>query len=150
MRRFLKSAMCVVVLTVCVSVTSDVHANPEFAIPHIQPVSKNLIEGNVSSSVLENILKAGPHALIRSFLVEPAYADKRFLGFKLIQRTAHPAIGQDALIKVGDIIVAANGVRLETPAQFMSAWRKLREDKVFVVDIVRAQQNIRYRWKLVQ
>ena len=118
-------------------------------LPNIPAVQKNVIEGQVSKDRLESLLKAGPHALIRSFLVEPAYEQKRFLGFKIVQRTAHPVIAPNAMVKVGDIVVAANGVRLETPAQFMSAWRKLRERKTFAIELLRNKEKVSYRWTLV-
>ena len=148
MQRYLKYSVCLVLFGVVSSVPRL--ANAQERVPRIAPIQKEAIDGKVTGARLERILKAGPHALIRSFLVEPAYEGKIFLGFKVVQRTDHPAIGKDALIKVGDIVVSANGVRLETPAQFMSAWRKLREQKVFVVDVLRAQQKVRYRWTLAE
>ena len=148
MQRSLEYGVCVILLCVVGAVPLSAYAQD--GVPKIAPIHKHAIEGKVTAVRLENILKAGPHALIRSFLVEPAYEEKKFLGFKVIQRTHHPVIAQDALIKVGDIVVSANGVRLETPAQFMSAWRKLRDQKVFVVDVLRAQQKVRYRWTLVE
>ena len=121
------------------------------AAPLTVPINSSAIESTVTAEQLERILEAGPRALVSSFLVQPAYGPKkRFLGFQIVQRTAHAAIGPNAAIKVGDIVVAANGIRLETPAQFMSAWRKLREQKVFVVDILRAKRKVRYRWTLVK
>ena len=148
MQRFLEHGVCVVLF--CVTGAIPLFAYAQDGIPKIELIHKHTIEGKVTAVRLENILKAGPHALISSFLVEPVYEQKKFLGFKVIQRTHHPVIAQDALIKVGDIVVSANGVRLETPAQFMSAWRKLRDQKVFVVDVLRAKQNVRYRWTLVE
>ena len=35
----------------------------------------------LSSAQIESVLKAGPHAVIRAFEVEPAYRDKTFVGF---------------------------------------------------------------------
>ena len=118
-------------------------------LPKISTAQRHVIEGQVSKDRLESLLKAGPHALIRSFLVEPAYEQKRFLGFKIVQRTSHPVIDIDAMVKVGDIVVAANGIRLETPAQFMSAWRKLREQKIFAIELLRNKEKLSYRWTLV-
>ena len=150
MQRYLEYGVYWMLLGVVIA-APDV-ADAKEPVPKIAPSQKWAMgfDGKVTAALLERILKAGPHALIRSFLVEPAYEEKTFLGFKVVQRTHHPAIGQDAPIKVGDIIVSANVVRLETPAQFMSAWRKLRERKVFVVEVLRAQQKVRYRWTLVE
>tara|TARA_B100000674_G_C37519883_1_gene768865 strand:- start:100 stop:489 length:390 start_codon:yes stop_codon:yes gene_type:complete len=113
-----------------------------------QATPTEVVANTVTSARLEAVLKAGPHAMIRAFYVEPAYHDKRFLGFKVVARTPHPVIEEQALIKVGDIVVAANGIRLETPAQFMAAWRKLREVSDFSVQVLRASKPIEYRWKL--
>ena len=138
---------CLLISGILVLMFNDAFAqNP---LPKMPKVQTNIIEGQVSKDHLESLLKAGPHALIRSFLVEPAYEQKRFLGFKIVQRTAHPVIATNALVKVGDIVVAANGIHLETPAQFMSAWRKLRERKVFAIELLRNKEKVSYRWTLV-
>jgi S1-C subfamily serine protease len=102
----------------------------------------------VTATQLESLLKSGPHALIRAFLVEPAYAGKRFIGFRVVQRTPHPVLSIDAPVKVGDVIVSANGVRLETPGQFMAAWGKLRSTKVFSVMVIRDQKKLSMNWHL--
>ena len=142
------------VMSKCLLISGIFFVLPHYAfaenpLPKLPTVQSNIIEGEVSKDRLESFLKAGPHALIRSFLVEPAYKQKRFLGFKIVQRTTHPVIATNALVKVGDIVVAANGTRLETPAQFMSAWRKLRERKVFAIELLRNGEKMSYRWTLV-
>ena len=75
------------------------------------------------------MLKAGPHAVIRAFEVEPAYRDKTFVGFRIVRINPHPVFGVASQIKIGDILVSANGVRIETPSQFMGAWQKLKTVK---------------------
>ena len=100
----------------------------------------------VTAAKLEALLKSGPHALIRAFLVEPAYADGQFKGFRLVQRTPHPVLADRGPIQVGDIIVSANGVRLETPGQFMTAWGKLKSVRQFSVVLLRGGQQIQLKW----
>ena len=113
-----------------------------------QESARTVVQNSVTSDRLDAFLKAGPHAIIRSFLVEPAYTGKQFLGFKVVARTPHPVVETNALIQLGDIVVAANGIRLETPAQFMSAWRKLREHDNFSVDVLRGTKPIQFRWSV--
>ena len=112
------------------------------------PNTNSEIGGEVTAEELESLLKSGPHALIRAFLVEPAYSGKAFIGFRVIQRTLHPVLPIDAPVKVGDVVVSANGVRLETPAQFMSAWGKLKSTKAFSLVVIRAQKKLTMKWHL--
>ena len=81
-------------------------------------------------------------------MVEPAYADKQFIGFRVVQRTPHPVLPNDAAVKVGDVVVSANGVRLETPGQFMSAWSKLKSTKLFSLTVIRDQKTLAMTWHL--
>lgn len=102
----------------------------------------------VKKAALESLLKSGPHALIRAFLVEPAYTDGKFRGFRVAQRTPHPVLADEGPVRVGDIIVSANGVRLETPGQFMSAWGKLKSERNFSIVLIRADKRIELKWSL--
>jgi S1-C subfamily serine protease len=102
----------------------------------------------VKAAALESLLKSGPHALIRAFLVEPAYEDGKFKGFRVVQRTPHPVLADEGPVAVGDIIVSANGVRLETPGQFMAAWGKLKSVRQFSIVLLRAHKRIDLKWYL--
>lgn len=104
--------------------------------------------GVVTPAELESLLKSGPHALIRAFLVEPSYADKAFIGFRVVQRTPHPVLSDHAPVKVGDVVVSANGIRLETPGQFMAAWGKLKSTQAFSVVVIRDQKKLTLNWYL--
>ena len=118
---------------------SDGSATPPDSVVRSQKVTKDAVE---------SLLKSGPHAMIRSFLVEPAYKDKTFLGFRLVQRTPHPVLSSTGPVLIGDIIVSANGVRLETPAQYMAAWSKLKTQRSFSVVLLRNGQRLTLKWTL--
>ncbi|MGB0646393.1 MAG: hypothetical protein ACPGQS_04415 [Bradymonadia bacterium] len=112
------------------------------------PLASAKTSQKVTKDDVEALLKSGPHAMIRSFLVEPAYKDKKFLGFRLIQRTPHPVLSASGPVRTGDIIVSANGVRLETPAQYMAAWGKLKTERAFSVVLLRNGQRVTLKWTL--
>ena len=125
-------------LTVCLMLGANLAAaSPKVPDLNAQPIQP---------AALESLLKSGPHALIRAFLVEPAYTDGQFTGFRVVQRTPHPVLADKGPVVVGDIIVSANGVRLETPAQFMAAWGKLKSLRQFSIVLLRARKRIHLKW----
>lgn len=102
----------------------------------------------LSSAQIESVLKAGPHAVIRAFEVEPAYRDKTFVGFRIVRIHPHPVFGVASQIKNGDILVSANGVRIETPSQFMGAWQKLKTVKSVTIRLLRDGQSKLLAWSI--
>ncbi len=127
-------------LTVCLlMVTGTVQAAPKVPDIGAKPIK---------AGAIESLLKSGPHALIRAFLVEPAYVAGKFQGFRLVQRTPHPVLTDEGPVRLGDIIVSANGVRLETPGQFMAAWGKLKTGRQFSIVLLRANKRINLKWYL--
>lgn len=102
----------------------------------------------LSSAQIESVLKAGPHAVIRAFEVEPAYRDKAFVGFRIMRINPHPVFGVASQIKIGDILVSANGVRIETPGQFMGAWQKLKTAKSVTIRFLRDGQPKLISWSV--
>ena len=102
----------------------------------------------LSSAQVESVLKAGPHAVIRAFEVEPAYRDKTFVGFRIVRINPHPVFGVASQIKIGDILVSANGVRIETPSQFMGAWQKLKTVKSVTIRLLRDGQSKLFAWSI--
>ena len=112
------------------------------------PKIANLNGEPVTVAALDALMKSGPHALIRAFLVEPAYVQSKFIGFRVVKRMPHPVLADNAHVSVGDIVVSANGVRLESPGQFMAAWGKLKSLKRFSVVLMRKQERITLKWYL--
>ena len=132
-------------IVLCVAVVMN---GPIVPVCLAAPTELNPVVKKVSKAEVESLLKTGPHAMIRAFLVEPAYQDKKFLGFRLVQRTPHPLLPMNGPVQIGDIIVSANGVRLETPAQYMAAWGKLKTERSFSIVLLKNGQKIELKWAL--
>lgn len=95
---------------------------PEQATPDISALS-------IRRSELDAVLALGPAALLRRVNTEPVRERSHFVGFRIIGFPAGPPATID--LRIGDIVLAVNGTRIEKPEHFVAILDQLKSaDKI--------------------
>lgn len=102
----------------------------------------------VSRAQIDRFIDKGPPYALTLVKVEPARADGKFRGFKLIamERSAAQVVGPQLV--PGDIVTHINGVRLEKPDDYLNAWKLLGEVSKIRIDFVRDGESKHAIWRV--
>ena len=80
-------------------------------------------QGAIRRADLDAVLAEGPGALLARVTTEPARVGGRFAGFRITGFPAGPPAAVD--LRVGDVLRAVNGRRIERPEHYFEAFRSL-------------------------
>ncbi len=78
--------------------------------------------GRIHRAALDEILRAGPSWLLKRVPIEEVMSRGKFIGWR-VQR--FPAQWENVDLRPGDIVRSVNGMPLETPDRFWTAWTSL-------------------------
>ncbi|MCB9547745.1 MAG: hypothetical protein H6706_18110 [Myxococcales bacterium] len=110
------------------------------------PADGVIVAGAITRGDLEAVVAAGAQRFIASLQVVPVMDGRRFRGFQLAGvRPDSPLAGSEN-VRVGDVVVAVNGLPVERPDQFMKAWGGLKKAERIDVKLLRGAQPLVYRW----
>lgn len=103
-------------------------------------------DGTIGRSQLSAVLQAGPGRLLQQIQLAPLREGKKFVGFKI--RTWFPGNPelQSERIRVGDVVLAVNGRRIERPEDLMTVWAELPAAERVTVRLLRngAEQDVEF------
>lgn len=102
--------------------------------------------GPLNRAEVEAILTEGLGRFLARVAVSPVLARGRFVGFRLDAAEdldAWHAAGAD--IRVGDVILRVNGIRIERPEQALWAFERLRIANEIAVDLLRGGAQVAVR-----
>lgn len=100
----------------------------------------------IKRSALDDALERGPSWFIRQVRVQPVLLGESFYGFRLRAIFPdYPEFAEDA-IRAGDIVQRVNGMPIERPDQFMTAWESLAEASHLSVRVVRDGKALLVTW----
>ncbi len=163
--RLLFSAMAIVIVPACGAAQTE-RAEPLVAIPGEQPVgssgegarseaasestSSPRPSGPLTREEAERLVARGLGPFLARIVVSPVLAAGRFVGFRL-DRAADLADWQaaGADIRLGDVILRVNGVRIERPEQGLWAFEQLRIVPAIDVELLRNGTPVRLRSPIV-
>ncbi len=91
------------------------------------------------AEVNEAILKAPQ--LMRDIKIMPHFAKGRPRGIRL-SKVKEGSIFEKAGVKSGDVVKSVNGMTLNTPHQIFSAYKKLKNEKEFKVEVLRDKKLV--------
>ncbi len=101
-------------------------------------------EGMILRSDLKQVLEAGPGALLRRVMTEPAKTEGRFIGFRITEFTNGKPSTIDLCI--GDVILMVNGRKIERPEHYFEVFQELKvaSELRFVVLRQGVEQTLSY------
>jgi len=91
--------------------------------------------GTVSRSDLDELLAAGPAALLARVETAPEREGGRFAGFRITGFPGGPPAAVD--LRVGDVVVRVNGRGIERPEQYFEVFRALAGAAEIRFEIIR-------------
>jgi hypothetical protein len=94
--------------------------------------------GSIHRAALDEILRAGPSWLLQRVPIEEVMARGKFIGWR-VQR--FPAQWEHVDLRPGDIVRSVNGITLETPDRFWTAWTSLAVASEFSIGFERDGQK---------
>jgi hypothetical protein len=94
--------------------------------------------GSIHRAALDEILRAGPSWLLQRVPIEEVMARGKFIGWR-VQR--FPAQWENVDLRPGDIVRSVNGITLETPDRFWTAWTSLAVASEFSIGFERDGQK---------
>ena len=120
---------------------------PTSAAPHIEetaPATADAIQsprdGAISRQALTAFISEGPAAVLARVTTEPARARGKFIGFRIT--AFHPEPPKAVDIRVGDIVVAVNGLKIITPEDYFRVFQELNVVSELRFDIIRNNQTL--------
>jgi len=89
-----------------------------------QPVAREaeVPKGAVGRAFLDHVLEEGPGWLLEKVPVDEVVVAGKFVGWKVLELPAEWSGGE---LRPGDVVTRLNGMTLETPNEFWSAWTTL-------------------------
>lgn len=100
-----------------------------------------LREGTVSREALDQVLAAGPGALLAQLPVSAVVEKGKFRGWQV---QAAPFEGVDLL--AGDVVLGVNGRTLQHPLELKLLWDELRKADHIAVDVKRSEARFTLRF----
>lgn len=133
----MKSALAIFLLAGCAASTP---APPRRARPEPAPAAPAPIpvsDGTLSRGELDAVLDAGIPAFLAKVETEPETADGRFVGFRIVSFFPGDARFAAGPVRVGDVVLAVNGLVIERPEHLFRVWQELRVASGLDIDILR-------------
>src|SRR5690554_2691404 len=97
----------------------------------------NLDEAVISRDALNRLIQKGPSFPLSMVEVEAARVDGTFAGYRVLSVAPTAQSTLQGRLKEGDIITHLNGVRVEKPDDYLSAWKLLADLSTLRIDFVR-------------
>ncbi|MCB9523308.1 MAG: hypothetical protein H6702_07975 [Myxococcales bacterium] len=114
------------------------------------PFQGQVFEGKLKKGEVQAVFARGPQPFVAALRVKAAFDGAgRFAGFRLVFIKRESPLYGSASVGPGDVITGINGLPIERPEQFMSAWEKARDADTLEIDVLRGDTPVRYRWTLV-
>lgn len=110
------------------------------------PPNGVIAAGSVQRATVQAVVKAGAQPFIASVRVAPVMEGARFRGFRLVGIAPGSPLEGSENVRLGDVVVAVNGMAVERPDQFMKAWGSLAKAERIEVKLLRDDQPLVYRW----
>ncbi|MBM4360237.1 MAG: serine protease [Deltaproteobacteria bacterium] len=96
-----------------------------------------LPKGSVARSYVDQVLREGPGWLLDRVPVEEVVTNGKFIGWRVRELPADWANGD---LKTGDVVTRINGMTLETPIEFWSAWSTFAGAAELKLDFLRGAE----------
>ena len=88
------------------------------------PPQKSVPEGAISRTALNRIIADGPAAVLARVTTKPHRNSGRFVGFEIMGFSLAPPTAVD--LKIGDVIIAINGLRIVKPEDYFRVFEELK------------------------
>lgn len=108
-----------------------------------------ITEDTLDRMVAEAVFARGPQYIAASVRVEPAREGRRFIGFRILGFDPQSPFAEAKGLRVGDVVLRANGESIERPESFMRAWTLARQADHIELRVLRDGEVQRLRWQLV-
>lgn len=113
------------------------------------PFDDQLPPGSIAADVIARFHAAGPQALLRALETEPARAEGKVLGYRVVSIAPGAAFLRRAQILPGDIILRVNGTSIITPDGFMKVWTDLPKATAIDLSLLRGTESINRHWDVI-
>jgi hypothetical protein len=90
--------------------------------PAPPPPPPSLPPGHLARADVDGVLAKGPPWILRRVLTEEVMRDGKFVGWRIVKL---PAEWSGIDLKTGDVVTRVNGMTIERPEDFFSAWSSL-------------------------
>lgn len=87
-----------------------------------EPEPASLPPGHLSRDVVDKVLGQGPPWILRRVLMEEVIRGDKFVGWRMLKL---PDEWHGVDLKAGDVVTRVNGMPVERPDEFFSAWSSL-------------------------
>jgi type II secretory pathway component PulC len=94
--------------------------------------------------VLRETLAAGPGRFLQRVKVLPYRDSGRFVGYQIIRLFPGEGIPMTK-VRIGDVVLHANGRAIQTPDDFMALWNELSSAEALELDLLREGQPVSVR-----
>jgi S1-C subfamily serine protease len=105
--------------------------------------------GQIDRGMLGAVLEAGLGRFLQGVETEPALADGRFVGFRLLSLYPDDPRMANVGLERGDVITRVNGQPIERPEQALRVWDGLRVASELVIEYRRGEAEHELRFAIV-
>lgn len=102
----------------------------------------------VSKAELKRFIDKGATFALQQVRVKPSRVDGEFQGFELVKWTQAAKEAVSPQLGLGDVITHINGVRIERPDDYLTAWKLLDEIGTIRVDFIRKGEPRHATWRV--
>lgn len=113
------------------------------------PFDDRLPAGSIAADAIARFHAAGPQALLRALETEPARAEGKVLGYRVVSIAPGAAFLHRAQLLPGDIILRVNGTSIITPDGFMKVWEALPKATAIDISLLRGSETLNRHWDIV-
>ena len=106
----------------------------------------NEVEGILSRQMLQEFLERGPSYTLTVVEVDPARKESSFVGFEVTAIAASARGFLGPWIQVGDVVTHVNGIKLESPDDYLQVWRSLQDVEAVRIDLLRSSETHVVTW----
>jgi type II secretory pathway component PulC len=107
------------------------------------------VTGAIRRADLLPVLDAGLGRFLQGVETEPALADGRFVGFRLVALYPSDPRFQDIGLGPGDVVTRVNGQSIERPEGAFQVWDGLRVASQLLIEYVRGDERRELRFDIV-
>jgi type II secretory pathway component PulC len=129
---------------------TDIAPRPSVASSGARPASETAPQPLVvPRAQLDRVLQRGPGYLLADVPLEPVLDDKRqLLGWRIVTLWNDDPRVLRFGVRPGDVLVAAQGVRIVTPGDLLVVFDKLKRADAVEVEVQRGAQRRLFRWPI--
>jgi len=116
--------------------------------PIERPLVREVNAGVISRADLKAQLALGIGRFLRQVRTEPAFANGKWMGWRLVTLFPNRSDMQDGVLRIGDTVTRVNGHSIERPEDFKSIWDSLANANQLLLDIERDGKPSKLRYTI--